>query len=91
MCQSKEKVWWIPYGRIWDNIKEVDKILNTYFPVKICKLCNQVWEKPLKYTKDSHVVYHSNFPRYGLEKETCNACKEKRRKKIYASRTKKRT
>ena len=88
MCQFKQLPWWIPEPRIF---KTKDKEFNervSYFPVRYCNTCNKVWEVPLLYTKEKELVYHFDFPTYGLKREKCYACKKNRKKRIYESRRK---
>ena len=41
------------------------------FPVKYCLDCEQVFE-----LDGTEVWYHSDFPTYGLERETCCGCEK---------------
>ena len=79
MCQPKSP-WWIPGQRVWDSSK------TDYFPVRLCKTCNKVWEVPLKFTKEAQLVIHNDFPTYGLKREICYACKKRKNKKSSRNR-----
>ena len=89
MCQFKS--WWISDQRIYDNLRDVNVKID-YFPVKFCKLCNRVWEKPLKFSEvrrnGNKIIFHEDFPTYGLKREKCYACEKERKKRIYQSRKK---
>ena len=78
MCQYKSS-WWIPGERIFDNLREIN-IKIDYFPVKLCNTCNKVWEMPLKFTRHTKIIYHKDFPTYGLEREECYACINQKRR-----------
>ena len=43
------------------------------FPVKYCTECNTVYEIDGRV----NVIYYSEFPTYGLERETCCNCEDK--------------
>ena len=86
MCQPKIS-WWIPGERLIEERNEDARI--EYFPVKFCHKCNNVWEKPLKHTRVYKVVYHKDFPTYGLIREECDECIKERKEKLYESRRKK--
>ena len=78
MCQSK-KSWWLPGNRVWE--KEVENL--SYFPLRFCVNCNNVWEIPFSFGQDTRVIYYKDFHTYGLTREFCNACEK-------GSKTKKR-
>ena len=42
------------------------------FTVKHCIKCNYAWEKE----GNKQLMYY-DFPKYGLQKKTCNECKKK--------------
>ena len=42
---------------------------NKEFPVKCCSDCNSVYEMDGK-----KIIFYQDFPKYGLEKETCCNC-----------------
>ena len=85
MCQFKKPPWWIPGSRIWEK-EDPDKL--TYFPVRLCIKCSQVWEIPLSFTQELDIIYHFDFPTYGLKREVCNACIQSKKDKDYQSRRK---
>ena len=45
--------------------------IKKIFPVKYCLDCEQVFEMDGK-----EAWYHSDFPTYGLERETCCNCEK---------------
>ena len=75
MCQLERADWWIPRSRFIEPKEIVPKI--DYFPVRLCNKCNKVWEKPLRHTRFLKIVYHEDFPTYGLTREVCNECIKK--------------
>ena len=79
MCQFKS--WWISDQRIYDNLRDVNVKID-YFPVKFCKLCNRVWEKPLKFSEvrrnGNKIIVHEDFPTYKLKRDNCYDCIEKK-------------
>jgi hypothetical protein len=91
MCQFKNP-WWIPKPRLYDNLRDINVKIE-YFPVKLCNLCNRVWEEPLKFSEvrrnGNKIIFHDDFPTYKLERKVCYACIEEKRDKIYSSRRKK--
>jgi hypothetical protein len=92
MCQLKTS-WWIPSERLYDNLRDINTKID-YFPVKLCKSCNRVWEEPLKFSelfrKGNRLRYLDDFPTYGIERKVCYACIEEKRTKRNAKRRKKR-
>ena len=83
MCQFKSP-WWIPSQRIYDNLRDGNVKID-YFPVKFCTKCDRLWEEPLKFSevrkKGNKLVFHKDFPTYGLERKVCYGCIKETREK----------
>jgi len=60
----------VPKNRKRENEREA-------FSVKLCPKCNIVYEMTFnQYKKQKNIYYHEDFPRRGLNKQTCYKCEK---------------